>query len=643
MWLIDTTTLKLHERSEGAKYTILSHTWDREEVSHKHMSNLAVASTKKGFAKIAKTCEIAKASGIDWAWVDTCCIDKSSSAELTESINSMWRWYQEAEICYAYLSDFVMPQVVNSQLPEEAASGVDFEDCRWFTRGWTLQELLAPNKVVFLDKYWTVCGTKVSLRKQISEITRISSHVLEDSSRLDRIPIASRMSWAAKRHTTREEDRAYSLFGIFDVNLPLIYGEGSKAFYRLQEAILQDCTDLSIFAWNNEVEKLDDIFGQRYRGLLASSPSDFWDCVDILPVSELGDDPGDIQMTNKGVRLGINGLKLYDERESPLWRVLVPGPDQTQLHDSHSGTQGGRSTHMIDLRHKFSCPHLGDRRVYLQVFRTSYYFARRARRVLPTSYLDPAHCHERFEYHIPRTLSTIQSGTILFQLEHHITLLYETLQPQLWALDIIGTSPPRVWNRIHQSILITGQLASTTVVTFRLIPKKDLDGLIPNQLASQDTWEYPYFNVAMGLVQNGDGEELQPWVNIPNYRKPGYENVTAISVSLVDAMRKLSDTDSRLQKDDKIGPSGCDTFQSSAGPMTLTPMSMRAVNQPSLTSQKRKFVVAEIAARSVQVKAKTKSYFDPDGMIEHDVTISITPPASSPESLRHLGYFPLGA
>ncbi|KAK1674088.1 hypothetical protein BDP55DRAFT_705040 [Colletotrichum godetiae] len=204
------------------------------------MSNLAVASTKKGFAKIAKRCEIAKASGMDWAWVDTCCINKSSSAELTESINSMWRWYQEAEICYPHLSDFVMLLAVNGRLSEEGAPGVDFEDCRWFTRGWTLQELL------------TVYGTEESLRKQISEITRMSSHVLEDCSRLDRIPIASRMSWAAERHTAQEEDRACSLFGIFDVKIPLIYGEESKAFYHLQVAILQDFTDLSMFAWNSE-------------------------------------------------------------------------------------------------------------------------------------------------------------------------------------------------------------------------------------------------------------------------------------------------------------------------------------------------------------------------------------------------------
>ncbi|OHW98848.1 HET domain containing protein [Colletotrichum incanum] len=158
MWLINTTTLQLHENPPSAVYAILSHTWEAEELSFRDMEDLKKASKKRGFLKIAKICEIAKASGIQWAWVDTCCIDKSSSAELTESINSMWRWYKEARICYAFLSDLSMSGWTNDPPLQSRATGEGLERCRWFTRGWTLQELLAPDSIVFFDKNWTHCG-----------------------------------------------------------------------------------------------------------------------------------------------------------------------------------------------------------------------------------------------------------------------------------------------------------------------------------------------------------------------------------------------------------------------------------------------------------------------------------------------------
>ncbi|GJC78223.1 vegetative incompatibility protein HET-E-1 [Colletotrichum liriopes] len=269
------------------------------------MDDLKKASKKQGFLKIAKICEIAKASGIQWAWVDTCCIDKSSSAELTESINSMWRWYSEAKICYVFLSDMSMSDRVDEPWMKRSATGEDLESCRWFSRGWTLQELLAPEFIDFFDNTWTHCGTKLSLRSELSILTGINIDVLENSSLMYQVPIACRMSWAAYRQTTREEDRAYSLFGIFDVNLPLIYGEGSKAFARLQEAILQNSTDLSIFAWDS---KEND---QLYTGLLARSPSDFVDCSGVRTCpNRIYEMLSDIHMTNKGISLTAGCMKL---------------------------------------------------------------------------------------------------------------------------------------------------------------------------------------------------------------------------------------------------------------------------------------------------------------------------------------------
>ena len=151
---------------------------------------------------------------IRWA-VDTCCIDKSSSAELTESINSMYRWYQEAAICYAYLFDVQSGDM--SSLSRSA----------WLTRGWTLQELIAPARVEFYSSTWDNLRTKASLKKEISAVTGIDVEVLEGADP-DRFSVTKRMSWASKRTTTRVEDRAYSLLGLFGVNMPMLYGEGAS-------------------------------------------------------------------------------------------------------------------------------------------------------------------------------------------------------------------------------------------------------------------------------------------------------------------------------------------------------------------------------------------------------------------------------
>ncbi|KAH7083876.1 hypothetical protein FB567DRAFT_425731, partial [Paraphoma chrysanthemicola] len=169
---------------------------------------------------------------------DWCCIDKSSSSELSESINSMFQWYQNAEVCYVYLADLATDSDVSRN-----------SLCRWFTRGWTLQELVAPKVVKFYDYKWNAIGTKVGLAHVISSSTSIPSHLLLGRSALSDSSIATRMSWAAQRQTTRLEDLAYCLLGIFEVNMPLIYGEDLRAFRRLQEELIKRNNDLTVFAW----------------------------------------------------------------------------------------------------------------------------------------------------------------------------------------------------------------------------------------------------------------------------------------------------------------------------------------------------------------------------------------------------------
>ena len=239
MRLLNTSTLKLVEfYGEIPPYAILSHTWEKEEVS---FDDLPQEHAKKmlGYSKISNCCSLARSDGYKYVWIDTCCIDKRSSAELSEAINSMYAWYQDAQKCYAYLADV---------LPDENPHGENssFRKSRWFTRGWTLQELLAPSTVEFYGQNWHEIGTQVSLRDVLCEITTIDEEILLCGN-FETASVAKKMSWASKRTTTRIEDIAYSLFGIFGVNMPTLYGEGRHAFTRLQHMIIQSSNDHTIF------------------------------------------------------------------------------------------------------------------------------------------------------------------------------------------------------------------------------------------------------------------------------------------------------------------------------------------------------------------------------------------------------------
>lgn len=297
MWLIDTTSLVLKlvdvESLEDHRYVILSHTWEDGEVSFQEIVDLDQARNKPGFSKIDQTCRLARERGIKYAWVDTCCIDKSSSAELTEAINSMYRWYQNSEICFVYLSDFPVvteKNILSDYLPR----------CRWFTRGWTLQELIAPLNIQFYDRGWNLRGNKVSLQQPLCQIKGVDTEILEDSDLLPTMSVAKRMSWAAKRHTSRVEDMSYCLFGLFDIHLPLIYGEGRKAFIRLQEAIASENNDLSLFAWTSLPG--DNVL----RGILANSLSEFRECGSIERNTDPTISRDEFSFTNKGFHIGTH-------------------------------------------------------------------------------------------------------------------------------------------------------------------------------------------------------------------------------------------------------------------------------------------------------------------------------------------------
>ncbi|GKZ77709.1 hypothetical protein AnigIFM56816_000490 [Aspergillus niger] len=250
MRLLNAKTLKLEEfiGQNIPEYAILSHTWGKDEVSFQDMQAPTVTE-KRGYAKIEYSCERALQDGLSYVWVDTCCIDKTSSAELSEAINSMMAWYAQSRICYAHLAD--VPPITDQEFDKAA-----FSQSRWFTRGWTLQELIAPCELVFLAQDWSFLVARETIAELISDITGISHLFLEArpdnedlKSNLMSTSIAERMSWASERETTRTEDMAYSLLGILQVNMPLLYGEESAAFRRLQEEIIKHSDDQSLFAW----------------------------------------------------------------------------------------------------------------------------------------------------------------------------------------------------------------------------------------------------------------------------------------------------------------------------------------------------------------------------------------------------------
>ncbi len=305
MWLLHTENihLRLFPSPPDVSYAILSHVWGEDEqtfqdtprvqpnTTHNALRRARDHAFSRPSLKIRNACARARRDGFRWLWVDTCCIDKTNSTELSEAINSMFEWYRNAAMCYAFLDD--VPRREDSSAPTSA-----FRSSMWFKRGWTLQELIAPHSVIFLTAEWEAIGPKWRLASLIEKVTGIDRAVLTHKRSLKDFSLACRMSWAAGRKTCRVEDEAYSLMGLFGVYMPTIYGEGKHAFIRLQEEIVKKSPDQSIFAWGRtlqdyscgrfvEIAQEHDYEPQSHlETLLAPSPACFASCGNINPISQ---------------------------------------------------------------------------------------------------------------------------------------------------------------------------------------------------------------------------------------------------------------------------------------------------------------------------------------------------------------------
>ncbi|PTD06357.1 Vegetative incompatibility protein HET-E-1 [Fusarium culmorum] len=271
---------------------------------------------KAGMAKLKGCCKQAKKDKLDYVWIDTCCINKESSKELDEAINSMFQWYRRASVCYTYMSD--VPEGDDIWDPTSR-----FYSSSWFQRGWTLQELLAPVDASFYNEEWNFIGTKADLSREIEDITGIPRKYLLGWADFHQASVAQRMSWAAKRETKRTEDIAYCLLGIFNISMSMIYGEKEKAFERLQLKILEQTTDDSILAWGwTETDtngKSPEASNPISAGIFASSPRDFACCGHVVPHA---------QRSNHNSTLTVSGgylhtsLRLKNNKNNKSYAML---------------------------------------------------------------------------------------------------------------------------------------------------------------------------------------------------------------------------------------------------------------------------------------------------------------------------------
>lgn len=350
-------------------YAILSHTWSEDEVLYQDLQS-GHYRHKLGYIKIRYACDQARRDDLDWCWVDTCCIDKSSSAELSEAINSMFNWYKRARVCYAYLADVRVhgsQSVQAGELPEGHSSSLDADQAehqrgfkvstkgkekptdneladetlamsewtncsphsvvrkaihgsRWFERGWTLQELIAPHFLSFYDASWCHLGDRdLDLLDLVFNRTGLSSTVLGNPEVLRDIPIAHRMSWMAHRKTTRKEDIAYCMLGLFCVNMPLLYGEEDMAFIRLQEELARRFDDQSLFVFHT------DSFQHYARSLLAASPEDFAGCIDLEKSDALEPAfiPEPYRLTSDGLHISLPLIQALPPNRATLIEIAL--------------------------------------------------------------------------------------------------------------------------------------------------------------------------------------------------------------------------------------------------------------------------------------------------------------------------------
>ena len=324
---------------------------------------------RQGYKKILNTCEEAQRDRYEWVWVDTCCIDKRSSAELSEAINSMYRWYENSRVCYAYRLHDVQGRFILTKNDDAYPKSNGWPE--WFSRGWTLQEMIAPSNLQFFNKDWQAIGDKKTLAHTLTCITEIPQHILKEGLFGNRPCVAQIISWAARRTTTRVEDRAYSLMGLLDVNMPMLYGEGKKAFHRLQLEIIRSSNDQSIFAWGHD----SDV---RIGSILADDPTFFESCsgVELMDHDEFLDSLktrisaeelasidqdrfGAFPITNRGIHIWMF-LRRY-HKSNTLFKAYLPCRNKLgtvaitlALWDSnyyrHSGAFSATESHLDALQ-----------------------------------------------------------------------------------------------------------------------------------------------------------------------------------------------------------------------------------------------------------------------------------------------------
>lgn len=278
MYLLNINTQQLEDIQERRPYAILSHAWRVGETHYFEEIGTERVRTQPGYEKVEMCCELARQDGLDYVWIDICCANANTSAGQTETTTSAYTWFQQAQVCYTYLDD-----VDSSEDPREGHS--TFRRSRWFKRTWTIQELLAPKHVFFFAKDWTMIGTKAGLSSIISGITGIHEDALKYPERIPCFSIATRMSWAKGRTSTREEDKVYALMGLFGVNLPILYGEGeTRTFLKLQNKIMKTTDDQSIFAWRSASASASSESHASDSSLFADTSKCFADCGDVQQI-----------------------------------------------------------------------------------------------------------------------------------------------------------------------------------------------------------------------------------------------------------------------------------------------------------------------------------------------------------------------
>lgn len=323
MRLVNTASIKVETFNRNIpRYAILSHRWEEDEVLLEDIKAGGNAKGMKGYRKLRLSCAIAAREGHKYIWIDTCCIDKTSSAELSEAINSMFRYYKEAEVCYTYLSDVASVKIPSSiTLSDRKSMWPDFYKSAWFERGWTLQELIAPKNLCFYNNEWDFLGTKADLKDAVGLITKIPENILLGGD-LTNESVSRKMSWASSRQTTVPEDIAYCLLGLFGVNIPLLYGEGEEnAFLRLQEAILKISDDNSIFLWSVTEE---EAIKEPFWGLLAKSPTHFSRSPDIVvPCTLAMTTNTPATLTGRGLSVEFQMSRLIIDESDSIFSALI--------------------------------------------------------------------------------------------------------------------------------------------------------------------------------------------------------------------------------------------------------------------------------------------------------------------------------